>query len=384
MQALTVLSLFDGIACGFEALKSLNIPIKKYYASEIDRYAISVASYNHPKIIQLGDISNWKNWDIDFSSIDLILAGFPCQSWSMAGNQKADKDPRGALVFHLLDILNKIRSFNSEVKFLFENVRMKKQFLDYLNDLFQVKPILINSSLVSAQNRQRYYWTNIEGVEQPEDRKIYLKDILLDGSVDRCKSFPITTSVGRTTNREYWRKKQGGLVITDSFCGRLVGRRINQEGKRDDYNKNIPIQQRYESRLDAKSGALTTVQKDNLLLELQEFIHSPEAIKYMNRYTKDGKRNHWDFGHHSDVNNEKSAAVVANFFKGVPNNVLKSWNCIRKFHPIECERLQTLFDNYTLYGIFEGDTKKISNTQRYKMIGNSWTVETIKWILNFM
>jgi len=179
----TVLSLFNGVSCGYLALERAGVVVKRYYSSEIGKYAMQVTAKNYPDVIELGDIKNWQAWGIDFSKIDLVLAGFPCQAWSVAGKQKGDNDPRGALVHDLLAVWGLVRQLNPDVKFLFENVKMKKEFLDYINDLFGVEPILINSALLSAQNRKRYYWTNIHGVKQPEDRGIMLKDIVHENTV---------------------------------------------------------------------------------------------------------------------------------------------------------------------------------------------------------
>jgi DNA (cytosine-5)-methyltransferase 1/DNA (cytosine-5)-methyltransferase 3A len=181
-----VLSLFDGISCCRVALNRVNIPINTYYASEIDKYAITIAQKNFPDTIQLGDVTKWKNWDIDFASIDIVTAGFPCQAWSIAGKQLGDRDGRGALFWTTLDIISHIKKLNPKVVFLLENVKMKREFEEYISHhteqaLGRVNKYLINSALVSAQNRQRYYWTNIEGVKQPEDRRILLKDIVEGG-----------------------------------------------------------------------------------------------------------------------------------------------------------------------------------------------------------
>ena len=179
-KRINVLSLFDGISCGRVALERAGIRVKTYYASEIDGYATQISKSNYPDIVHVGDINNWTEWDIDFGSIDLILAGFPCQAWSTAagGKQNGDTDPRGALVHDLIDIWNDCKKHNPDVKFLFENVQMKKEFLDYINRLFGVDPICINSSLVSAQCRTRCYWTNIAGVTQPDDKGIMVQDIM--------------------------------------------------------------------------------------------------------------------------------------------------------------------------------------------------------------
>jgi DNA-cytosine methyltransferase len=326
-----VLSLFDGISGGQLALKRASIPVEKYYASEVDNFAIKITQKNFPETIQLGDITKWESWRLP--KIDLLIAGSPCQGFSFAGKQLNFDDNRSKLFFQFVDILCDLKLKNPDIKFLLENVKMKKEYQDVISKFTGVQPIEINSALLSAQNRKRLYWTNILNVTQPRDKGILLKGVVFDDAL---------------------------------FVGRTVGIKIDENGIRKDYS-NITPKQRLELRTDNKSGTLTTVQKDNTVL-------SHKAIAYMSREIKDG-RNHWDFKHHSDVNNPKSAAVVANFFKGVPYNVLKDWNCIRKFDPIECERLQTYPDNYT-----EG----ISNTQRYKAIGNSFTVDVIAHILRGM
>tara|TARA_X000001388_G_scaffold36863_1_gene26090 strand:- start:87 stop:2036 length:1950 start_codon:yes stop_codon:yes gene_type:complete len=176
-----VLSLFDGMSCGRIALDQLGIPVEKYYASEIDKYAMQVSQANYPDIEQVGDICNLD--PKDYMNVDLMLAGSPCQGFSFAGKQLAFDDPRSALFFEFIRLLKAIKP----KYFLLENVRMKKEFLQiisvqvsecYPEITFGIEPIFINSSLVSAQSRQRYYWTNIPGVKQPEERGIVLRDIL--------------------------------------------------------------------------------------------------------------------------------------------------------------------------------------------------------------
>lgn len=240
--------------------------------------------------------------------IDLLIGGSPCQGFSFAGKQLNFEDPRSKLFFEFVRLKDELKP----KYFMLENVRMKQEYQDIISDYLGVEPVMINSSLVSAQKRSRLYWTNIPGdnkdlfnssISQPIDKRIMLKDIVFD----------------------------------DALFGAV-----------------------YQFPHDCTKGG-----------HIPSLLLSDKALDYMNRQVKDG-RNHWDFKHHSDVKNDKSAAVVANFFKGVPYNVLKDWNCIRKFDPVECERLQTVPDGYT-----EG----VSNTQRYKMIGNGWTVDVIAHIL---
>lgn len=131
---MNVLSLFDGMSCGQIALNRIGITPAKYYAAELDKYAITVTQANYPNTIQLGDVTKWREWDIDWSSIDLLIGGSPCQGFSFAGKQLAFDDPRSKLFFVYVDILNHIKSVNPNVKFLLENVKMKKEFLDVITE----------------------------------------------------------------------------------------------------------------------------------------------------------------------------------------------------------------------------------------------------------
>ena len=189
-KGLIVLSLFDGLSCGQIALKELGIKVDKYYASEVDKFAIEQTKLNFPNTIQLGDVTKWKEWNIDWGSIDLVIGGSPCQGFSMAGKQLAFDDPRSVLFFEFVGIVNHVKKHNPDMKFLLENVQMAKQHIKVINDYMGVYPVEINSSLVSAQNRVRLYWSNIRvkevglfgekhtDIPQPKDRNIYLKDIL--------------------------------------------------------------------------------------------------------------------------------------------------------------------------------------------------------------
>jgi DNA-cytosine methyltransferase len=320
---MNVLALFDGMSCGRLALDRAGIKVDKYYASEIDKYAIQVTQKNYPDTIQLGDIKNWNDWKLP--KIDLILGGSPCQGFSMAGQHLNFEDERSKLFFEFVKC---IKHFKPRY-FLLENVKMKQEFQDIISDLLGVQPIEINSALLSAQNRKRLYWTNIPDVTQPKDKNIHLKNIILQ------KTIPVAL------HNLYGGFKENSVRVFTAKSPTL--------------------------RTASGGGHIPSFVKEKL-------VHSKKAKEYMDRKVGDG-RTHWDFRHHSDIRNDKSATVVANFFKGIPYNVFKDWNCIRKFHPIECERLQTVPDNYT-----EG----VSNTQRYKMLGNGWTVDVIAHIIQSM
>ncbi|QIQ22130.1 DNA cytosine methyltransferase [Zophobihabitans entericus] len=173
-----ILSLFDGMSCGRVAIERAGIPVTAYYASEIDKFATIISHNNYPDIVRLGDVTRWRTWDIEWQKIDLLIAGSPCQGFSFAGKQLAFDDPRSALFFVFVDILNHIRKHNPNVKFLLENVRMKNIHKDVISSLLKVDPIMINSALLSAQDRKRLYWCNWS-VTQPEDKNILLNDVLL-------------------------------------------------------------------------------------------------------------------------------------------------------------------------------------------------------------
>jgi DNA-cytosine methyltransferase len=169
---MNVLSLFDGMSCGQIALNRLKIKYDKYFASEIDKYAIYVTQKNFPETIQLGSVTELNGKDLP--KIDLLIGGSPCQGFSVAGNQLNFEDPRSKLFFEFVRILKETKP----KYFLLENVKMKKEFQDIITEYLGVNPIEINSALVSAQHRRRLYWTNIPNVEQPIDRNISMKDIL--------------------------------------------------------------------------------------------------------------------------------------------------------------------------------------------------------------
>ena len=320
---MNVLSLFDGSSCGQVALERCGIKVDNYFASEIDKWGIKITQKNYPNTIQVGDVRFVSARVVP--DIDLILAGSPCQGFSFSGKQLAFDDPRSALFFEFTRILEECRRYNPNVKFLLENVRMKQEYQDIISGYLGVEPVAINSSLVSAQNRYRLYWCNWD-ITQPEDKGLTLKDVLVEGvgdsvrnqgtkvmktDIDKAhcllardyKGFGNQDMTGvRTCElREYDKSEEchhvgtaldinghdilkrvysdtgksptlnsmgGGNREPKVLVARMVGRRINPDtGKRDDYNYDIPIKQRIEPRKDERSGCLTTVEKDNLVVE---------------------------------------------------------------------------------------------------------------------
>lgn len=310
-MGINVLSLFDGMSCGRVALKRIGIEVNKYYSSEIDKYAIQIADKNYPMdtIHRLGDVTKWQKWDIDWSNIDLLIGGSPCQGFSFAGKQLNFEDSRSKLFFEFVRILEEIKIYNPNVYFLLENVKMKKEYQDIISSYLGVKPIEINSALVSAQNRKRLYWTNIPGIKQPENKNIYLKDIIEKGFVDRDKSYCLDANYFKGGNlTQYFEKKRRQLVFDKPLRIQTYGK--GGQGQR---------------------------------------IYAPEG---------------------------KSVTLSAlGGGRGAKTGLYLIGEDYRKLTPIECERLQTLPDNYT-----EG----VSNSQRYKMLGNGWTVDVIAHILSFL
>ena len=417
-----VLSLFDGISCGRVALERAGIPVEKYYASEIDKYAIQVAQKNYPDTIQLGDINNWRNWDIDWGRIDLVAGGSPCQGFSNAGKGLNFDDPRSALFFVFVDILNHIRNVNPNVKFLLENVKMKKEWLDIISKWLNVEPVEINSSLVSAQNRQRFYWTNIAKIPQPEDKHIYLKDILLT-----CTDNSYMHSVERLAkiSESNFAQERGLIQNTDGKCSCLLARDYKDpkcvfekieplelcdyvKGKLDEfYNKNGYIPKFFNayncSEIKDKSPT-QTVNCGSQTSSATCLVF--ENIKYLNESNlKQLVRSFGSKGQIFTIEDKKTNTLIASMGMGGGNGLYYAeqktgknvfevkdkkviiydkeykmdledgfW-CFRKLTPIECERLQTLPDNYT-----DG----ISNSQRYKALGNGWTVDVIAHIFSFL
>lgn len=197
-----VLSLFDGISCGMVALERAGVPVEVYYASEIDKNAIAISQKNYPNIIRLGDVTKWREWDIPWAEIDLLIGGSPCQGFSFAGKGLNFNDPRSKLFFEFVDILNHIKIVNPGVKFLLENVKMKKEHEDVITNLLGVAPQKINSECLSAQKRNRLYWFNWEAQQPTMANDVVINDILL----------PL-----QAIEKEYYHKRTAEQIRSQSF-----------------------------------------------------------------------------------------------------------------------------------------------------------------------
>ena len=196
---MNVLSLFNGMNTGRQALENVGIKVEKYYSSEIKPYAIELTQHHFPDTIQVGDVTKWIEWDIDWKSIDLVLSGSPCQDLSAAGKRAGINGKKSSLFFTFVEILEHVKAVNPNVLFLQENVgSASKLDVGIMSRALGVYPVRINSSLLTAQLRDRYYWSNIKtretmfdlvtDIPQPIDRKIMFKDIITDGRVERVKS----------------------------------------------------------------------------------------------------------------------------------------------------------------------------------------------------
>jgi DNA (cytosine-5)-methyltransferase 3A len=472
MENINVLSLFDGMSCGQQALERVGIKVNNYFASEIDKYAIQVTQKNFPNTIQLGSVLDVDGYKLP--KIDLLMGGSPCQSFSFAGKRKGmstkceteiltlehylqlksedyEFEGQSYLFWEFMRILNEVKP----KYFLLENVEMGEKWEKVLSKAIGVNGIHINSALVSAQNRKRIYWTNIgmqpmglfgypeSIIQQPKDRGILLKDIL-ESQVDE-KYFLSKRMINSFKIKTQHFKDNGGGFCFKPSDGNNKGRTLTNPGKNrmddnfivhntmprsgnpkqggtghlsrndgkpyclDTGNTNAieivamrgrgekgNIEQQLEARKDGKTNCLTSVQKDNLIRQLNPSLESGGKQPYQqNRiYDTDGispalcanksdllitsgtLRTHKDGEGFREVQSGKGATIPARAREdGSGQNVVAINSRIRRLTPIECERLQTVKDNYTNH---------VSDSQRYKMLGNGWTISVIAHIFSYI
>lgn len=319
---MNVLSLFDGMSCGRIALERAGVKVSNYFASEVDKYAIQVSKHNYPNIIHIGDVTqvSYKNGVLYTENgeyqvqIDLVIGGSPCQGFSFAGKQLNFEDERSVLFFEYLRILNEIKQCNPALKFLLENVRMRQDVKDEISRLLGVEPVFINSSLVSAQNRPRLYWSNID-FDIPEDKGILLEHIL-----------------EKEVDKKYF-IKAGRLKWLQNF---------GEVKEKDGYVSFNPHKAKCLTARGEPSWNTTYI------LQWPRGTN-PGGLKSLDGKTPSLTTSSWP-----------------------ANNMLLKEGIVRKLTPIECERLQT---------VPEGYTSCVSDTQRYKMLGNGWTIDVIAHIL---
>lgn len=398
-----VLSLFNGMGCGWIALDRVNIKVNKRYSSEIDKYSSIVNDKNYPDTIQLGDVRN-----VDVSKLEpihLLIGGSPCQSFSFAGKRNGmttksnveivtlehylelkkenfEFEGQSYLFWEYMRILKQIQVYNPDVKFMLENVIMGEKWQKVLTRAIGINPIRINASLVSAQNRDRLFWTNIAAepdglfgdikctIPQPKDRGILLKDILetdvdekyylsektiktisntFNNHIPVGKSPTLTTELAHGTGRDFTPRIAKEI---NAICVASRGRNPENPSSRE---AGIETEQHLEPRADGKTNCLTSVQKDNLVVYGCDY-RKDEGL----RFRQNGKSGTLA----ARARNDESCGQLASINKS-----------IRRLTPTECERLQRVDDGYTNH---------VSSTQRYKMLGNGWNCEVIAHIFSYL
>lgn len=434
-EEFVVASAFDGCSGGQQALERIGKKVDTYYAWEIDKYAMQVTMANYPNTIQLGDVTKA---DVSkLKKVNLFIGGSPCQSFSFAGKRKGmstkdnieiltlehylelksqnfEFEGQSYLFWEYIRILTDIRKYNPDVKFLLENVMMGEKWQKILTQAIGINPIEINSALVSAQNRRRLYWTNIGAeqdglfgdlkcmIPQPKDRGILLKDIL-EPEVDE-KYYLSILATDRALNNDRSRitdieNKCGAILANQSkqstdmitivhntmprssktgkggtgplsrndgktYCLdtgqtnaiQIVAMRGRNPENTSDRTKGCPTKQMLEPREDGKTNCITTVQKDNL-------VYTANYLQYGDGYALDN-RAYYEDGKQGTLDTKPNRAKT-----------LLNTSRIRRLTPLECERLQCMTDFYTAH---------VSDSQRYKMIGNSWTVDVICHIFSYL
>ena len=336
---MNVLSLFNGMNTGRQALENVGIKVNKYYSSEIKPYAIELTQHHFPDTIQVGDVTKWREWDIDWKSIDLVLSGSPCQDLSQAGKKAGINGKKSSLFFIFIEILDYVKKLNPKVLFLQENVgSASKLDVGIMSRELGVYPVRINSSLLVAQMRDRYYWTNIKtkqtmfdvvtDIEQPKDKNILLKDILEDGYSDKEKSRALLESDERPV-----------------------------------------VQQHKAAHRYFNSGFTTLVFKDE-----QTFLRVKEAttIGFVDIANNEGV----------DLSYPTSKTRRGRSMKDKSNCLLRNneyfvfqGGDLRYFTQTELERLQGFPDGYT---------KILTRNKAASLLGDGWTLPVIEHIFKFI
>jgi DNA-cytosine methyltransferase len=343
---MNVLSLFNGMNTGRQALENVGIKVNKYYSSEIKPYAIELTQYHFPDTIQVGDVTKWREWNIDWQSIDLILSGSPCQDLSAAGKRAGINGKKSSLFFTFVEILNHVKKLNPKVLFLQENVgSASKLDVGIMSRELGVYPVRINSKLVTAQLRDRYYWSNIKTKEtmfdlvtdipQPKDKGIMFKDIITDGHVEREKSTAILE----------------GYVSKNTFKNENSNEAQKHLKGRDNIGMcPIVYVENNEIRVKTNTKKGYDILTDNDVLDLS----FPTSTTRRGRVTKG-----------------KSPCLMES------NNNLYSYKdgIVRTLNQIEMERLQGFPDGYTSI---------LSKAKAGSLLGDGWTLPVIEHIFKFI
>jgi len=373
-----ILSLFDGISCARVALERAGIPVEAYYASEIDKYAMQVSAKNWPEIVQVGSVVGLDC--SQFKDIDLMVGGSPCQDLSIAkAGRKGLDGARSGLFWEYVRILKEVKP----KYFILENVAsMPKEAKALISETLGVEPIMIDAQLVSAQRRKRLFWTNIPGVALPEDRHIYLKDILQPESEVDEKYY-----IKDATLQTILEKMRQGKPLAQAFrIHDTEGKRVTLSAmgggsgaKTGLYYIAALTERRTEEAKKLRSEMMKKIGKDFSPRRAKELVtrEDGKANTLTTGITKEhlvvlvGKARGKNEGYES---NEKAPTLTGSSWQH--NYFLKLYSegklRVRKLTPIECERLQSLPDGYT---------EEVSNTQRYRALGNAFNVEVVAHIL---
>ena len=374
-----IFSAFDGISVLQVAVNRTFIgsTLENYYASEIDSYATSITKRQFPNTISLGDIQKL-GIDSFKHQIDLMVGGSPCQGFSFSGRQLNFKDPRSKLFF---DYVRLLKELNPRY-FILENVPMEKMSENVITDYLEVYPITIDSYRVSGQNRRRLYWTNIPNVVQPKNKNIFLKDIL-----EKDAREPMYSNYGKgfgelkprvhygksvtlqTSSPPYMTKVKDDYYLTEKEKGHVTDpMRLRKQYTAINGEKSLPL----------LTGNSSGTHIDEKYYLSEKMVKNIMADKFNNK---------------PELNPEVAKPLLATMHKmhraGVDNYIKGDFapegkTSIRRLLPVEAERLQTYPDDYTKQGIMDGKVVTISDTQRYKALGNSYTCSVIAHILSSM
>ena len=369
---LNIVSLFDGISCGRVALDRAGIAVNSYVAFEIDRYAMSISRFNYPDISQHGDVL-----DADFSvykGYDIVMGGSPCTFWSIAkSNREVDKTGNGWKLF--MRFVEAVRLIKPRF-FMYENVAsMPKNIKEYITEELGAECIMINSALVSAQSRKRLYWTNIPNISQPEDKGILLKDILISGVPYQDKSHCLTASYDSAV---FWNS-----IIRHQRS--MIAEPIALKNKSQTIVSTLYKENAQSMLKRGKTGLFCAHEAKSVETADQPDIIKNNAVSpvRVGQFASGGQ------GNRIYSVQGKSVSLMANgggrggkvglYKVDLPDGDY----IIRKLTPLEAERCQTLPDNYTAFGVNDkNQVVNVSNTQRYKSIGNGWTVDVIAHIFS--
>jgi DNA (cytosine-5)-methyltransferase 3A len=380
---MNVVSLFNGMNTGRQALENVGIKVNKYYSSEIKPYAIELTQHHFPDTIQVGDVTKWKEWDIDWQSIDLILSGSPCQDLSAAGKRAGINGSRSSLFFVFVEILEHIKSLNSKVLFLQENVgSASKLDVGIMSRALGVYPCRINSSLVTAQLRDRYYWSNIKtrqdgmfgdiitDIPQPKDKGIMFKDIITDGYVQRIKSTALLEGyISKNTFKNIGSEEEQKYLKSRDNIGMcpIVYVDTDKHTCLKTYRKDGS--QEYLKRRNETNGMVTLIYEVN-----NELRCKTNTLKGYDIVTEDDCL---------DLSFPTSKTRRARVTKGKSPCLMESTNnlysykngIVRTVNQIEMERLQGFPDGYTSI---------LSKAKAGSLLGDGWTLPVIEHIFKFI